>query len=760
MVSVRRVVPWKRDLDVPPDEFQILLDVFTERHPTRSTDLIEKAYKRSFEAHSGQIRKSGEPYFLHPLAVARIVAEQGMDEVSIAAALLHDAVEDTELALEEIEADFGADVAYVVDGCTKVDRLQFDSKEAQQAETLRKMMVAVARDVRVLIIKLADRLHNMRTLAVLPVWKQHRTANETMAVYAPLAHRLGMTSLKSQLEDLSFAAMHPKWFAEIDFLVAQRDPERDVLLTQVSSLVKEELNDAGIKAYVTGRPKHLYSIYQKMVLKRKAFDEIYDLVGIRIIAEDVAGCYGALGAVHNAWTPVSGRFKDFIAMPKFNLYQSLHTTVVGPSGIKLDVQIRTRDMHARAEFGVASHWIYKGNGETAETELAWLQRISEFTAEDGDAAAFLTNLQLDLGKDEVLVFSPKGRIVTLEAEATPVDFAYAIHTEIGHNCIGAVVNDEPVALDVKLVAGDTVKIVTSSSAAEATGPSEEWLRFVVTHKAENAIRRWHAREERADVVSTGRDMLEKVLRAEGFPSEQVLDSSTLDRVATDMGYSDREVLLSAVGEEHVTARAVVSRVSRALKGVEDREESTDESSAASESAPSDEGERVSRSLFSSSPRVTTRDRRRSVGVHVEGFENEWVRLSKCCRPVPPDQIIGFHTRGRGVSVHRTDCTNAVSLQSQQQDKLIDAEWDAAYMSSFVASIEVRAFDRSHLLADVASCMSEQEVNIVAAQIRMGADHVTSMQIDFELGDVAQLDSVLREVRKVDGVYSAARVADA
>jgi len=739
MVTVRRVVPWKRDVDVPPDEFQILLDVFSDAHPDSSVELIERAYKRSFELHSGQVRKSGEPYFLHPLAVARIVAEQGMDDVSLAAALLHDAVEDTEVGLDGIVEEFGEEVAAIIDGCTKVDRIEFDTKEQQQAATLRKMMIAVAKDVRVLIIKLADRLHNMRTIAVLPVWKQQRTATETMAVYAPLAHRLGMTSLKSQLEDLSFAAMHPKWFGEIDYLVAQQDPERELLISQVSGEMQDLLDKAGIKAQVTGRPKHLYSIYEKMVLKRREFDEIYDLVGVRIIAQDVADCYRALGAVHAARRPVQGRFKDFIAMPKFNLYQSLHTTVVGPQGTPIEVQIRTPEMHARAEFGVASHWSYKDGSGSRDEDLAWLNRIADYTADDADPGVFLTNLQSDLSKEEVLVFTPKGRIVSLEAGATPVDFAYAIHTEIGDQCIGAEVNRQRVSLDHELVPGDTVKIVTNSAADH--GPSEDWLEFVTTHKARTAIRRWHLRDHREDLKASGWESLEAPLRDAGLSMGEIEASTTLDWVAGVMNFTDRDTLLSALGDGHVAPKAVVSRIEAALKGGAQQDS---------------QDERVSRSLFQTTRESAPSTKSKGVGVHVEGLEDVWVRLSKCCRPVPPDQIMGFHTRGRGVSVHRSDCANAVSLASHKEDKLIDVEWDAAYVSSFVASIEVKAFDRHHLLAEVAGRVSDQEVNILSSSTRTGEDHVTLLKFEFELGDIAQLDSVLRSVRSVKGVYSAAR----
>ncbi|HEY5153718.1 MAG TPA: bifunctional (p)ppGpp synthetase/guanosine-3',5'-bis(diphosphate) 3'-pyrophosphohydrolase, partial [Acidimicrobiales bacterium] len=525
MATVDRVLPWRRHSAPPSQEIAPLVDAFREHHARSSTAMITRAYELARDAHTGQTRKSGEPYVQHPVAVAKIVAELGLDDVTISAALLHDAVEDTGVTLADLTITFGPDVAAIVDGVTKLDRLKFDSKEAQQAATVRKMLVAMAKDMRVLIIKLADRLHNMRTIAAMPAWKQERTAQETLDIYAPLAHRLGMQEMRQQLEDLCFAALHPKRYAEIDHMVSTRSPEREIYLTQVLEDVRERCKELRIEADVTGRPKHLWSIYEKMVVKGRDFDEIFDLVGIRVVVPTVKDCYAALGSIHATWKPVQGRFKDYIAMPKFNLYQSLHTTVVGPQGKPVEVQIRTEEMHSRAEYGVASHWNYKDDG-TSTADLAWLNRIVDWQQETSDPSQFMANLKIDLEHDEVFVFTPKGKVITLQAGATPVDFAYAIHTEVGHACIGARVNGKLIPLESTLSSGDSVEIFTSK--VEGAGPSLDWLKFVVTHKAANKIRQWQSRERREDAIETGSDDLVKAMRREGLPVQKIQQSKTLD----------------------------------------------------------------------------------------------------------------------------------------------------------------------------------------------------------------------------------------
>ena len=734
MALIERVMPWQRGVESPESQLETLLAIHREHHPEEDPAHIVRAFQWGQDAHAGQTRKSGEPYIQHPIEVATIVAEQGLDAASVAAAIMHDAVEDTDIALVEIEESFSAEIAAIIDGCTKVDRLQFDSKEEQQAATVRKLLVAVAQDIRVLIIKLADRLHNMRTLAVLPEWKQQRTASETLHIFAPLAHRLGMEELKTQLEDLSFAALHPKWYAEIDHMVAMRDPERDIFLTQFMGEVEARLAEIGINAEVIGRSKHLWSIYEKMVVRGREFDDIYDLIGVRVICDSVRDCYGAIGSIHANWRPVQGRFKDFIAMPKFNLYQSLHTTVVGPQGKTVEFQVRTREMDGRAQRGMAAHWAYKDNLPSGD--LDWLNRIAGFSDDGSTPTEFMATLRTDLEQEEISIFTPKGKIITVPVGATPVDFAYAIHTEVGNKAVGASVNGRMVGLDQRLATGDVVEIFTSK--LDTAAPSEEWLGFVTTHRAQTNIRRWYSRERLEDSIATAREDLASELRRKGLPVHEVMRSSTLDEIAEDMGYNDTEALYAALGAGHVNPNAVVSRAQSRLRG--DDEDSVEE--------------RVSTSVLA--PRSNKVDRG-SVGVHVDGFDDVLVRLAKCCKPVPPDDITGFVTRGRGIAIHRNDCVNAVAHDAAAQDRVVDADWDLAGVGSFVATIEVRALDRMHLLVDVAQAMTDQRVNIIGVTTRTREDRVAVMQFDFELSDAAQIHAILQIVRDIDGVYEAHRV---
>ena len=735
MATVTRVLPWRRHADPAAVQVAPLVAAFRSHHGHKPDDRIERAYRLASEAHEGQFRKSGEPYVHHPLAVAHIVAQLGLDETTIAAALLHDSVEDTGIELDDLRRQFGDDLAEIVDGVTKLERVKFDTKEAQQAATMRKMLVAMAKDLRVIIIKLADRLHNLRTIAALPDWKQARTAHETLDVYAPLAHRLGMQEMKTQLEDLSFAALHPKRYAEIDHMIQTRSPERDLYVEQVVGIVQERLAQSNVDAEVTGRPKHLWSIYEKMVVKGRAFDDIFDLVGIRIIVSNLHGCYGALGAIHGLWKPVQGRFKDYIAHPKFNLYQSLHTTVVGPQGKPLEVQIRTSEMHGRAEFGVASHYAYKDSDVTADG--TWFDRILEWESETEDPGHFMANLKLDLDQDEVFVFTPKGEVVTLPVGSTPIDFAYTIHTEVGHACIGARVNGRLVPLETELASGDTVEIFTAKGHAGG-GPSRDWLDMVATHRAANKIKQWFSRERREDMVAAGRDDVIKAIRREGLPVQRITKGPMMADLAEGLNYADVEALFAAVGERHVSANSVAARAAKALRGGEDGSE---------EQIPT----------TARSPRKGRRTRATTHGVHVEGLDDLLVRLSKCCTPVPGDEIIGFVTRGRGVSVHRADCANAVSLSDGQADRVIDVEWDDDSEGTFVASIEIKALDRSGLLGDVTTTLTDHHVNIVAANTATGGDRVSTMRFEFELGDPGHLDSLIAAVKGIESVYDAYRV---
>ncbi len=732
MVSLARVSPGDALHELPGDLLGPVLREFSERRPGEDPQAIVRAATVAARAHAGQFRKSGEPYVTHPLAVAGIVAELGLDAPTIAAALLHDAVEDTGLTLEVLAEEFGPVVARVVDGVTKLDRLQFDSKEAQQAATVRKMLVAMADDWRVLLIKLADRLHNMRTLTAMPEWKQRRTAQETFDIYAPLAHRLGVQQIRWQLEDLAFATLHPKQYAEIEQMVMARAPQREEYLDRVLVSVRERLERTGIEAEVTGRPKHLWSIYEKMVVRGKEFDDIHDLVGIRVVVDSEKDCWAALGAVHAIWPPVQGRFKDYINTPKFNLYQSLHTTVIGLDGKPIEVQVRTAEMHRRAEYGIAAHWGYKER-EDSSSEMAWMQRIADVGAETTDPVEFLQALKLDLEQDEVYVFTPKGRVVALPAASSPVDFAYAIHTEVGHRCIGARVNGRLVPLDTKLSSAETVEIFTSKS--PTAGPSRDWLQIVASSRARNKIRQWFSRERREDAIESGREDLAKALRRDGLPLQKILGSSALQAVAASMNLGDLDALYASIGESQVSAQSIVQRLVRELHGGE------------LEQLPTTVARRV---------RGPRPGHRSGAGVYVEGLDDVMVHLARCCTPVPGDEIVGFVTQGRGVSVHRSDCSNAAALSRRSQERLIEVEWDRGSEGVFVATLEVLAFDRSRLLADVSRVVSEHHLNIVAARTATTPDRTSRMAFDVELADPNHLLSLIASLKHLDGVFDAYR----
>ena len=732
MPTVTRVLPWRRRPRATVAETSALLTEFRSRHPRADTSLIERAYAVALAAHVGQTRKSGEPYINHPMSVATIVARQGLDDVTVAAALLHDAVEDTSVSLEDLERDFGSDVRLIVDGVTKLDRLHFDTREEQQAASMRKMLVALSKDLRVLIIKLADRLHNMRTLAALPEHKQQRVAQETIDIYAPLANRLGMQEVKDQLQDLALATLHPKRYSQIDQMVEDRSPERDLYLAQLIGEVEGRLAELGIAGKVAGRPKQLWSIYEKMIVKGRSFDEIHDLVGVRVIVDSVRDCYAALGTIHASWKPVQGRFKDYVAMPKFNLYQSLHTTVVGPQGKQVEFQVRTVEMDVRAEYGVAAHWDYKA--QSPSDEMAWLGRIVEWQAETEDPGTFMANLKTDLELDEVYVFTPNGEVITLPIGATPVDLAYAIHTDVGHTCVGAKVGGRLLPLETQLTTGDTVEIVTSKQ--PGAGPSRDWLQFVATHRASSKIKHWYSRERRSDAIDAGYEALSTELRRARLPVRDVLAGPELAEVAASMNYHDPDTLYAAVGEHHVSARAVVGRVVKALEELEP------------------DAEVEAEIVRSRHPRRDTG----TVGVHVEGLDDMMVRLSRCCTPVPPDEIMGFVTRGRGVSVHRSDCANAVSLTADQADRLIDVDWDKDSSGHFVVSVEIKALDRPRLLRDIFGVLADNHVNVLATSTATsGVDRVATMRFEFEIGDPTHLEAMLRLLREVDSVYDVHRV---
>ena len=704
---------------------------FLEHHADGDVAIIRRAGAAAIKAHEGQLRRTGEPYVTHPIAVADIAADLGLDEATITAALLHDAVEDTGITKEWVAKEFGDQVAAVVDGVTKLDRLEFDTKEEQQAATIRKMFIAMAQDWRVLLIKLADRLHNMRTISVMPMARQRAIAQETLDVYAPLAHRLGVQQVKWQLEDLSFATLHPKRYAEIEQMVAARQPEREDYLGEVMATLSGKLDEFGIKAEVRGRPKHLWSIYEKMVIGGKEFDDIFDLVGLRVIVDEDRDCWAVIGAIHALWSPVPGRFKDYINSPKFNLYQSLHTTVIGPRGKSVEVQIRTFEMHRRAEFGVAAHWGYKEGA--SNKEVAWMQRLADVEEEENDPIAFLEALKLDLGQDEVYVFTPKGRVIALVEGATTIDFAYAVHTEVGHHCVGAKVNGRLVPLDTVLRSADVVEIVTSKS--DSAGPSRDWLAIAQSSRAKSKIRQWFQRERRDDAIEGGREELTKALRREGLPIATSLSSSALDAVIAAMNLEDLDALFMAIDSGQISALAVVQRLDRELRGGGDTEQMP--------------------TTVTRMPR-TGRTTRRTAGVYVEGLDDVMIHLARCCSPVPGDSIMGFITQGRGVSVHRDDCSNAVALAQRLGERIIDVEWDGSVSGQYRAVLEVMAFDRSRLLLDVSKVVAEYHLSIISSSTSTSGSRIVRMVFDVELADPTHLSSLLAALKGVDGVFDAFR----
>jgi GTP diphosphokinase / guanosine-3',5'-bis(diphosphate) 3'-diphosphatase len=712
-------------------------------HPKADIRLIERAYEVAAHWHADQKRKSGDPYITHPLAVATILAELGMNSETICAALLHDTVEDTAYTLDELRRNFGEDVAALVDGVTKLDRVKYG--ESAEAETVRKMVVAMSRDIRVLVIKLADRLHNMRTLRYLPREKQERKAREVLEIFAPLAHRLGMNTIKWELEDLAFATLYPKRYDEIARMVSERAPRRDLFLQEVREEVYADLRDAKIKAQVTGRPKHYFSVYQKMIARNVGFDEIYDLVGIRVLVDSVRDCYAALGTIHARWNPIPGRFKDYIAMPKFNMYQSLHTTVIGPEGKPVELQIRTWGMHRRAEYGVAAHWKYKEeslvpagrNSASGTSDMVWLRQLVDWQRETADPAEFLESLRFDLGAAEVYVFTPKGQVIALPQGATPVDFAYAIHTEVGHRCIGARVNGRLVALESALDNGDTVEIFTSK--APDAGPSRDWLGFVKSARARNKIRHWFSKERREAAAENGKTAIARAMRKQGLPLQRMATGDALLAIATEMRFADLSALYAAVGEGHVSAQSVVSKLVQSVGGVAGAQEDLAETT-----------------LPTRPPRPRPA---RDSGVVVEGAADVWARLSRCCTPVPGDEITGFVTRGHGVSVHRADCTNLRHLLDSEPERLVAVRWSPTEDSLFLVAIQVEALDRTGLLSDVTRAISDQHVNILSASVTTTRDRVAVSKFTFEMGDPKHLGHVLRAVRSIDGVYDVYRVTN-
>ncbi|WCZ39026.1 RelA/SpoT family protein [Corynebacterium jeddahense] len=718
-----------------------LLSIHRQYHPKADAELLNRAYETAEHLHEGVFRKSGDPYITHPLAVATICAEIGMDTTTLVAALLHDTVEDTDFTLDDLTRDFGPEVAKLVNGVTKLDKVALGA--AAEAETIRKMIVAMAEDPRVLVIKVADRLHNMRTMRFLPPEKQAKKAQETLDVIAPLAHRLGMASVKWELEDLAFAILQPKKYEEIVRLVADHAPSRDRALREITADLQRELAANGIEAEVMGRPKHYWSIYQKMSVRGHDFNEIFDLVGIRVLVDTVNDCYAAIGVVHSLYSAMPGRFKDYISNPKFGVYQSLHTTVMTPTGRPLEVQVRTHEMHYNAEFGVAAHWRYKETkgshkGDQAEVDqMAWMRQLLDWQKEAADPNEFLDSLRYDLTSQQIFAFTPKGDVVDLPAGSTPVDFAYAVHTEVGHRCIGAKVNGKLVTLETELKSGDRVEIFTSKD--QNAGPSRDWQDFVVSPRAKAKIRQWFAKERREEQLEAGRDALAAEVQRGGLPIHRLFTNESMRQVATRLHYADVDALYTAIGAGTVSAQHVARSLMDMFGGDED--------------AVDDLTARTPMSAL-----VRPKAAGDGPGILVEGSPDVMAKLAKCCQPVPGDAIFGFVTRGGGVSVHRADCTNAAKLKAEPE-RLVDVAWASARSSRDAsrATIQLEALDRNGLLTETTGVLSDAKLPILALSSQAGDDRIATIRLTIEVSDIKQLGSIMNQIRNIEGVFDVYRV---
>jgi GTP pyrophosphokinase len=734
-------------------EQRLLSDLFAivEEHADQAAVAIdrarvEEAFVYACRHHADQRRKTGEDFIIHPVGVAKICAGMRLDTETLCAALLHDTVEDTSASLEEVSAAFGDEIASLVDGVTKLTGLTFQSRDEAQAENYRKMMVAMATDIRVILIKLADRLHNMRTIDALPKQKQTAKARETLDIYAPIAHRLGIHAIKWELEDLSFQALHPRKYREIKGLVAQQRAERERYVNQAGEYLSKELDELGIEAEISGRAKHFYSIYSKMTKKGREFNEIYDLTAMRVIVGSVKDCYGAVGVIHSLWKPLPGRFKDFVAMPKANMYQSLHTTVIGPEGRPLEIQIRTREMHDLAEFGIAAHWMYKeiagpdGGARAAqdpEGKLKWLRSLLDWQQDEADPREFMETLRVDLFEDEVFVFTPKGEVKSLAAGSTPLDFAYEIHTDVGHRCVGAKVNGKIVPLSYQLRSGDIVEVLTSK---RERGPSRDWLALVKTTRARNKIKAWFKAESRKDTEHAGRELLQEHLRKQGLPAQKIVGTSLLADVIREVGFRKADDFYIALGAAKVSPKVVVNKVLQRLKQGE---------AAASEPTAADDLLQTRRRR----PRATVSSS--CYGITVPGVDDVMLRLAKCCRPVPGDPIVGYISLGRGITIHREDCPNAVLLK-KDPERFTPVSWDGDSETSFRVELEVDGWDRHRLLEDMSRTFAEAGINILEARCSVNHPMVKNRFV-VEVADTRTLDQTITRLRNIDSVFDAYRV---
>ncbi|RLJ78379.1 RelA/SpoT family protein [Salisediminibacterium halotolerans] len=708
---------------------------------------LRRAYHAAEHAHSEQYRKSGEPYIWHPVQVAGILVELGMDTNTIAAAFLHDVIEDTEMTYERLAKEFNEEVAMLVDGVTKLGKIKYKSKEEQQAENHRKMFVAMARDIRVILIKLADRLHNMRTLKHLPPDKQRRIANETLEIFAPLAHRLGISAIKWELEDTSLRYLNPQQYYRIVNLMKKKRAEREQYIEQVQNDIRERLKDMNIEAEINGRAKHIYSIYRKMVLQNKQFNEIYDLLAIRIVVKNIKDCYAVLGTIHTHWKPMPGRFKDYIAMPKANMYQSLHTTVIGPKGDPLEVQIRSEEMHKIAEYGVAAHWAYKegtnvsDDQESMEQKLSWFREILDWQNDADDAQEFMESLKIDLFSDMVFVFTPKGDVVELPKGSVPLDFAYRIHTEVGNRCIGAKVNGKMVPLDHQLKTGDIVEVLTSK---HSYGPSQDWLKITQSSHAKNKIRQWFKKERREENIEKGRDAIEKEIEKKGYSVKKVMKDENIKRALDKFSFSSEEDMYAAVGYGGITPAQIFTRLTEDIRKKEEEAEGQTLNEAVDD-------------LKKPEKPIEEKSKTTDAGVRVEGIDNLLVRLSKCCNPVPGDEIVGYITKGRGVSVHRNDCPNVKTEEAK--NRLLPVEWESNTKKpkNFNVDIEINGYDRRNLLNDVLQAVAETKTNINAVSGKSDKNKMATIDMTISIQHLQHLQKVVDRIKQISDIYSVRRV---